>query len=159
LLEQRFAGLTLITQNVDGLHRRAGSQNVVELHGNITRTKCFDEEILVERWPATDDLPPRCPRCGGWLRPDVVWFGEALPVEAWNRALAAAQRCQVFLSIGTSGLVRPAADLPLYAKQRGAYVVEINLTPSEPNGVFDKQLVGPAGRILPALIAALADGA
>jgi NAD-dependent deacetylase len=154
-LEQRIADFTLITQNVDGLHRRAGSQNVVELHGNITRTKCFDEAIVVECWPATDEVPPRCPHCGGWLRPDVVWFGEALPVEAWERARAAAQRCQVFLSIGTSGVVRPAADLPFYAKQNGAYVVEINLAPSEPTGVFDEQLVGPAGQILPQLIDAL----
>ena len=158
-LEQRFADFTLITQNVDGLHRRAGSQNVVELHGNITRTKCFDEDSIVERWPTTDEVPPRCPHCGGRLRPDVVWFGEALPVEAWDLARAAAQRCQVFLSIGTSGVVRPAADLPFYARQRGAYVAEINLVAGEPNGVFDEQLVGPAGQLLLQLLTALADGA
>jgi len=158
-LGQRFADFTLVTQNVDDLHRRAGSQNVVELHGNITRTKCFDEGIIVERWPTTDEVPPRCPRCGGRLRPDVVWFGEALPLEAWDQARTAAQRCQVFLSIGTSGVVRPAADLPFYARQRGAYVVEINLAATEPIGVFDEQLLGPAGQIVPHLIAALADGA
>jgi NAD-dependent deacetylase len=153
--EQRIAEFTLITQNVDGLHWRAGSQNVVELHGNITRTKCFDEGIIVERWPATDEVPPRCPHCGGRLRPNVVWFGEALPVEAWDLARAAAQRCQVFLSIGTSGVVRPAADLPFYAKRHGAYIADINLEASEPNGVFDEQLIGPAGQILPQLLAAL----
>ena len=131
---------------------------MVELHGNITRTKCFDESIVVERWPTTDKVPPRCPRCGGRLRPDVVWFGEALPLEAWDQARAAALRCQVFLSIGTSGVVRPAADLPFYARQRGAYVVELNLAASEPNGVFDEQLLGPAGQILPQLIAALGHG-
>jgi NAD-dependent deacetylase len=154
-LEQRFADFTLITQNVDNLHWRAGSQNVVELHGNITRTKCFDEGITVERWPTIGEVPPRCPRCGGRLRPDVVWFGEVLPLEVWDQARAAAQRCQVFLSIGTSGVVRPAADLPFYARQRGAYVVEINLAASEPNSIFDEQLLGPAGQILPQLIAAL----
>jgi NAD-dependent deacetylase len=151
-LERHLPDFTLITQNVDNLHRRAGSQNVVELHGNLSRTKCFDEEILVEDWADGDQIPPRCPRCGGYLRPDVVWFGEALPAEAWRAAQAAAQRCQVFLSIGTSGVVRPAADLPLYARQAGAYVVEINLYPSAPNRVFGEQLAGPAGQILPHLI-------
>jgi NAD-dependent deacetylase len=80
--------------------RAAGSRNVVELHGNLARTKCFDEEMSVEHWPATGEVPPHCPSCGGLLRPDVVWFGEALPAEAWDQARAAAQRCQVFLSIG-----------------------------------------------------------
>lgn len=154
-IERRIADFTLITQNVDGLHRRGGSQNVVELHGNITRTKCFDDEIIVEHWPATDQVPPCCPHCGGYLRPDVVWFGEALPAEAWSLARAAAQRCQVFLSIGTSGVVRPAAELPFYARQCGASVVEINLMAGEPSGVFDEQLIGPSGRILPELVVAL----
>ncbi len=147
---------SLITQNVDNLHWRAGSQNVVELHGNLTRTKCFDDDILVEHWPDTDQIPPRCPRCGGYLRPDVVWFGEALPAEAWRAAQAAAQRCEVFLSIGTSGFVRPAADLPLYAKQAGAYVTEISRYPSASNCVFDEQLADLAGEMLPQLRAGLA---
>jgi NAD-dependent deacetylase len=154
-LERRTANFTLITQNVDSLHWRAGSQNVVELHGNITRTKCFDEDVVVESWPATGDLPPRCPRCGGMLRPDVVWFGEPLPGAAWAQAQVAARRCQVFLSIGTSGLVRPAADLPALARRAGAYVAEINLAPGESAGVFDEQIAGPAGQILPRLLAAL----
>jgi len=81
-LELKVERFTLITQNVDGLHQRAGSRNVVELHGNINRTKCFDEEVVIESWAETGDAPPRCPRCGGLLRPDVVWFGEALPRQA-----------------------------------------------------------------------------
>lgn len=152
-LERRVADFTLITQNVDDLHRRAGSRNVVELHGNITRTKCFEEDRLVERWPDGDAVP-HCPRCGGLLRPDVVWFGEALPVEAWQQARAAAERCELFVSIGTSGVVRPAADLPLYARRHGAYVVEINIVPSPDARLFDEQLAGPAGQIVPQLLAA-----
>ena len=79
-LEQRVPKFSLITQNVDGLHRRTGSRNVIELHGNINRTKCFDEGDIIDSWPPTAELPPRCPRCGGYLRPDVVWFGETLPL-------------------------------------------------------------------------------
>lgn len=153
-LERQLPELTLITQNVDGLHQRAGSRNVVELHGNITRTRCFDEDTPVDRWPTTAETPPPCPRCGGPLRPDVVWFGEPLPTAAWQIARAAAERCQVFVSIGTSGVVRPAADLPDYARRHGAYVVSINLDAGMP-GVFHEQLIGPAGRALPLLLAAL----
>ncbi len=154
-LERRTPDFTLITQNVDGLHRRAGSQNVVELHGNITRTKCFDEDVVVERWPATGDVPPCCPSCGGPLRPDVVWFGETLPAAAWNAATAAARRCQVFLCVGTSGVVQPAADLPFLARRSGAYVAEINLAPGALHDQLDAQLYGPAGEILPRILAAL----
>ncbi|MCK6627411.1 MAG: NAD-dependent deacylase [Anaerolineae bacterium] len=146
---------TLITQNVDGLHQQAGSQNVIELHGNINRTKCFEEEVIVEAWPPTDDVPPACPYCGGYLRPDVVWFGENLSAAALVAASSAAQTCDVFLSIGTSGLVQPAASLPYLALRHGAVVVEINPdeTPltAQATYVFD----GPAGQVLPILWQAL----
>src|SRR6185369_13789532 len=92
-LERRVPRLSLITQNVDGLHQRAGSRNAIELHGNILRTKCFEENVLVEAWEESDLIPPRCPSCGGHLRPDVVWFGEALPPAALERALADSQSC------------------------------------------------------------------
>ena len=154
-LERRIPGFTLITQNVDGLHRRAGSRNVVELHGNITRTKCFDEDRLVESWPPTAEVPPRCPRCGGPLRPDVVWFGETLPQNAWRAAVAAAAGCDVFLAVGTSGVVWPAAELPIQARHAGAYTAEINLEQAALHGRLDAHLYGPAGRILPAVVAAL----
>jgi NAD-dependent deacetylase len=142
---------TLITQNVDGLHQRAGSRNVIELHGNINRTKCFEEEIIVETWSPTDDVPPPCPYCGGYLRPDVVWFGENLPAAALVAASTAAQTCDVFLSIGTSGLVQPAASLPYLALRHGAVVVEINPdeTPLTTQATF--VLNGPAGQVLPNL--------
>jgi NAD-dependent deacetylase len=155
-LELRVPQFSLITQNVDGLHQRAGSRNVIELHGNITRTKCFEEDVLVERWTETDETPPRCPRCGGRLRPDAVWFGEALPPASLERALAASQSCDLFFSIGTSTLVHPAASLPFEALQHGATVVEINPdeTPLTSRATF--ALRGPSGVILPEILRTLA---
>jgi NAD-dependent deacetylase len=152
-LERRIPRLTLITQNVDGLHQRAGSRAVVELHGNINRTKCFREGVVVEAWDDSGQLPPTCPRCGGPLRPDVVWFGETLPLDALQAAVEAAGTCQVFFSIGTSGLVEPAASLAYAALRRGALVVEINpaATPLTDRAVH---LRGPAGQVLPALMQA-----
>jgi NAD-dependent deacetylase len=154
-LEQHVPLLTLITQNVDGLHQRAGSQNIVELHGNIHRTICFEERTVVEAWSETTEVPPRCPRCGGLLRPDVVWFGESLPQEALVVAFMAAEQCDLFLSIGTSALVQPAASLPLVALEQGTVVVEINpdTTPLTPR--VTHALRGPAGQVLPALVKTL----
>jgi NAD-dependent deacetylase len=155
-LERRVPQFSLITQNVDGLHQRAGSRNVIELHGNITRTKCFEEDVLVEKWTETEATPPRCPRCGGRLRPDVVWFGETLPPAALEHALAASQSCDLFFSIGTSTLVHPAASLPFEALQHGATVVEINPdeTPLTSRATF--ALRGPSGVILPEILRTLA---
>jgi NAD-dependent deacetylase len=151
-MERRAAELVLITQNVDGLHRRAGSHQVVELHGNLFRVKCFDENRPVENWPESADIPPRCPHCGGMLRPDVVWFGEMLPASALQTAEQAAATAEIFFSIGTSALVYPAADLPFIALAAGATVVEINPqpTPLSPQVAFS--LNGPAGVILPRLV-------
>ncbi len=154
-LAQRGAVFTLITQNVDGLHAQAGSQNLIELHGNLQRTKCFDCGRPAETWAEDGSVPPRCPACGGRLRPDVVWFNEALPPEALTAAFEAAQACDVFLSVGTSGLVEPAASLPFEALRRGAVVAEVNPheTPLSAHATF--VLVGPAGEVLPALVQAL----
>src|SRR5262249_53854947 len=151
---------TLITQNVDGLHQQAGSRNLIELHGNITRVKCFEEDVLVERWDETGAVPPRCPRCGGHLRPDVVWFGESLPEAALAAAREAARGCALFFSIGTSAAVEPAASLPSLAQRRGATIVIVNpeMRSSASRGFY--VLSGPAGQILPALVrAAWASGA
>ncbi len=151
-MERRIAEFTLITQNVDGLHRRAGSHQVLELHGNLFRAKCLDEDRPVENWPDSAEIPPRCPRCGALLRPDVVWFGEMLPASALRAAEQAAATAEVFFSIGTSALVYPAAELPFTALRAGAMVVEINPqpTPLSPHVTFS--LNGPAGEILPALV-------
>jgi NAD-dependent deacetylase len=155
-LEARFAQagarFTLITQNIDGLHQQAGSRAVIELHGNIGRTKCFTEDQVVEAWPPTDETPPRCPRCGGLLRPDVVWFGEPLPRAALAAATEASQACDVFLSIGTSALVHPAASLPLIALAQDAVVLEINPDETPLTAQVTASLRGPAGKILPDLI-------
>lgn len=157
-LERRVPQFTLITQNVDGLHHRAGSRNVIELHGNITRTKCFEENVVVESWKETDETPPRCPRCGSWLRPDVVWFNEMLPEEAVGQAIAASRKCNIFLAIGTSNQVYPAASLPFEALDAGATVVEINpdQTPLTPKA--DIALRGASGLILPELVRRLSSG-
>ncbi len=149
--EQKAPTFTLITQNVDSLHQRAGSKNIVELHGNIARTKCFDEGTVVDTWEKHEDVPPRCPNCGGLLRPDVVWFNESLPQQALQTAFNAAETADVFLSIGTSALVQPAASLPLLAKRNRAVVVEVNPAPTPITHLVDYVLEGPAGQILPAL--------
>lgn len=158
-LTARQSHFTLITQNVDGLHRQAGSQNILELHGNIHRTKCFRENEVVEEWADTGDVPPLCPRCGAYLRPDVVWFNESLPQTEWRAAVEAATSCDLFFCIGTSSLVQPAASLPHYALQAGAVVVEINPneTPLSQNPSPGRlySLRGKAGDLLPQLVAAV----
>ena len=146
----RGARFLLVTQNVDGLHAAAGSRAIVELHGNIRRVKCFARGHPAERW-AEDPVPPLCERCGSPLRPDVVWFGEMLPAGALDEAVEATRNCDVFLSVGTSGLVEPAASLPFSALGRGAMVVEVNpdRTPLSPHA--DAVLAGLAGAVLPRL--------
>lgn len=153
-LAQRFERFTLVTQNIDSLHQRAGSREVVELHGNIARVKCSREETVVDAFPA-DESPPRC-KCGAWLRPDVVWFGEMLPAAALARAEEAAEHCEVFFSIGTSAQVYPAAELPLRALSAGAAVVEINPERTSLTRHAQFVLPGAAGKVLPALLQRLA---
>jgi len=151
-MAQHVARLTLITQNVDGLHQQAGSTDVIELHGNLHRTKCFREETIIDEWVDTGEVPPRCPRCGDRLRPDVVWFGEALPGLALHAASEAAMACDVFFSIGTSGLVEPAASLARIAMQRGAKVIEINPVATPLTSMVTYALQAPSGQGLPALV-------
>ena len=154
-LESRVPDFLLVTQNVDGLHARAGSRRITELHGNITRVKCFDCERIADDAALSDvAVPPRCVHCGGMLRPDVVWFGEMLPADALNQAMRASTECEVFLSVGTSTVVEPAASLPFYALRGGAVVIEVNPdpTPLTPHASFS--LRGPAATVLPALVAA-----
>jgi NAD-dependent deacetylase len=151
-MQIRFPRFTLITQNVDGLHQRAGSRDVIELHGNITRTKCFEENTVVTKWRETGDVPPKCPSCGGMLRPDVVWFEEPLPEQAIAAAFAASHSCDLFLCVGTSTAVYPAASLPFEALRAGAAVVEINPQPTPLTAKAHFVLSGPAGIVLPELL-------
>jgi NAD-dependent deacetylase len=153
-LEGRVPDFVLITQNVDGLHRRAGSRNVVELHGNIGRVKCSRENTVVEHWTEISDEVPRCAGCGALLRPDVVWFEENLPADALRAAEDAARRCQIMLVVGTSAEVYPAAALPDYAKSAGPTIVEINPNPTPLSEAADYVLRAPAAVVLPALVAA-----
>lgn len=153
-MEQLFPDFCLVTQNVDGLHRRAGSKYVLELHGNIMNNKCMKCNKPSSRIDFREgDQVPRC-ECGGMLRPDVVWFGEMLPPGVFEEASRNAFDAQVFFSIGTSAIVYPAAALPLTAKQRGAYLVEINVQETELSAYADEVLLGPSGRVLPKILEA-----
>jgi len=122
---EKFVKVVVLTQNIDGLHQRAGSTEVLELHGSIVKIKCsvcdFKSEILTE----FIDMPPLC-RCGNILRPDVVWFGESLPQDIWQQAIIHASKCDVMIIVGTSLVVSPANTLPIYAKQNKALLIEIN---------------------------------
>ncbi len=151
-MERHYPSFTLITQNVDGLHERAGSQNILELHGNILRARCVQEGTIVASWQNAVGGLPQCPHCGGLLRPDVVWFGEALPQETLDLAWHVAQNCDLFFSIGTSSVVHPAASLPYLALQNQIPVVEINPHETPLTRQADYQLPGPAGVVLPALV-------
>ncbi len=141
----------LATQNVDGLHERAGSQRLVELHGSLRRSYCLDCQAEADA-TGTDIGPLTCEACGGLVRPDVVWFGEMLPEEAIARATQAAALADVYLSVGTSAVVYPAAGLPQIARQSGAYVAEINPEPSDIAWRLDEQVRGRAGDVLPELV-------
>jgi NAD-dependent deacetylase len=151
---EKFYKVIVITQNVDNLHRRAGSTVVHELHGNIERNYCTgcgkfyaDPELNL----ATVAVP-RCPRCAGMIRPDVVWFGELLPEQEWNAGVDAARWSDVFFCVGTSGVVYPAASLPAVAKQAGALTVEINVEPTDLTPSMDESIIGLSGDILPAIV-------
>lgn len=151
-LEKCIPRLTLITQNVDGLHQLAGSSDVIELHGNIRRTKCSSCERVAVDFNESGGKPPRCSECGAYLRPDVVWYGENLPEQALARAFAAARDSDLFFSVGTSALVQPAATLPMEALQHGASVVEINPQRTPLSAYVTFQLSGPSGLVLPELL-------
>jgi NAD-dependent deacetylase len=155
-MEKRAPNFTLVTQNVDGLHRRAGSRNVIELHGNLFVNLRFHDHTAIADDDMTCDVPPRCKRSGQLVRPGVVWFGEMLPPAALQAASSAVKACDLVFSIGTSALVEPAASLPFMALQAGAAVVEINPveTPLTPHCTL--ALRGKAALILPELLAAMA---
>ncbi len=152
-MQRRARGwFTLVTQNTDGLHERAGSQDVLKLHGDIWLLRCTNcgREDRNEQVPI-DPLPPLC-RCGAILRPGIVWFGEMLPIDQWERAMNAARRADVFMAIGTSALVYPAAGLVQVARQSGARVVIVNPDPTPADELAEWILRGPAGEFLPRLL-------
>lgn len=149
--EKRYSNMILITQNIDGLHQRAGSLQPIELHGNIMMSKCFScGRPAGELGRHAEGRIPIC-ACGGLLRPSVIWFGEAMPREALEQAWAAAQTAEVFFSVGTSGMVQPAASLAPVAQESGAYLVEINPEGTEVSYMFDEVIRYPSGVALPAI--------
>ena len=155
----KFPNFRLITQNVDGLHERAGTQNIIRLHGSIWEVSCWQGcAKSPRRW--RDDtitfqqMPPRCPYCGGLIRPGVVWFGETLDTSIVSQAMNA-MKCDVFMTIGTSSVVYPAAGFLVQARANGAYTVEINPEATPATGTVDLALSGGAETILPAIASAL----
>jgi len=151
VMEKLFPEFLLATQNVDGLHQRAGSLKMVELHGNIHRSRCFRCQKPYPSIPNDNQIPPRC-SCGGLLRPDVVWFGEELPRDVLKQAWEAASQAQLFFVIGTSGLVQPAASLPLVARRSGAFVIEVNPEESSLTEMADLSLRYKAGEAMPSIV-------
>lgn len=143
-----------ITQNVDGLSQRAGGAAILELHGNLHRYRCFEENTPIVNIQESQETPPRCPNCGGLLRPDVVWFGENLPQETLESAIQEARECDLFITVGTSLLVQPAASLPYIAQQNGATLVEINPVPTQLASSANYCILAPAAQALPALVQA-----
>jgi NAD-dependent deacetylase len=148
---EKYAQVTVLTQNIDGLHKKAGSSNVLELHGSIVKIKCsvcdYNEEILTE----ISDFPPIC-KCGNILRPDVVWFGEPLPQDVWQNAIEFASQCDLMVIVGTSLVVSPANTLPLYAKQNNATLIEINPEKTEMSDEMDEIIRNTSVETLPELV-------
>lgn len=160
-LDRLLPEVVVLTQNIDGFHHQAGSRDVVELHGNIRQYKCFDDcqgtptLIDLETLDYDDEMPPTCPHCGAYVRPNVVWFGESLPEQALRRAFETCETCDVMLVVGTSGVVQPAASMPYHAKRAGAAVIDVNTAPSEISSTADLFLRGPSGEVLPRVVEAV----
>jgi len=151
--EKYIDTVTVVTQNVDNLHFRAGSTNILELHGNIEHNYCIDCKTYYGMDDFLDvDEAPKCPKCGGMIRPDVVWFGENLPQNIFAEAEETAKQSDICFVVGTSAVVYPAAYIPKSAKEGGSYVVEINIEPTEITNSVDCSLTGKSGEILPELL-------
>jgi NAD-dependent deacetylase len=142
----------LITQNVDGLHRRSGSRKIVEMHGNIWDVKCTSCEEILSREEDFLSLPPKCEGCGGLLRPNVVWFGESIPRKVLDSSLSALNFCDLLIVAGTSGRVQPAASFAEIASRNGARVIEVNIDREAGGKYVDYFLMGKSGELLPRLI-------
>lgn len=150
--EKAFPEFTLITQNIDGLHQKAGSENILELHGNIWKMRCVQEGTVTEnRDTPLEEIPPLCPDCGNLLRPHVVWFGESLDMGILHRSTLLSSNCDAMFVVGTSAVVQPAASLPLAAKKAGASIIEINPESTPLTPYVDYSFRGKAGEVLPAI--------
>ena len=148
---EEFTDVVVLTQNIDGLHQRAGSSKVLELHGSIIRIKCTVCDYKNEISTSFEELPPKC-KCGNILRPDVVWFGEALPQDVWQQAMIQANSCDVMVIAGTSLVVSPANTLPIYAKQNNAKLIEVNPEETVMSDEMDLSLKTTSAKALPELV-------
>ena len=148
---EKFVKVVILTQNIDGLHQKSGSTNVLELHGSIIRIKCTVCDFKDEISSRFEELPPRC-RCGEILRPDVVWFGESLPQDVWNKAIIHSNSCDVMIIAGTSLVVSPANTLPIYAKQNNALLIEVNPEKTIMSTDVDLSLKTTSANALPKLV-------
>lgn len=149
--EKYFPEVTVVTQNIDNLHRRAGSSTVHELHGNIEKNYCIGCGRRYDSPGFAANGVPKC-QCGSLIRPDIVWFGEMLPEEAYQASEKAAQSCDAVFVIGTSAVVYPAAQIPIIAKRTGAFLIEINIEKTELSRMADISIFGKAGEIMPAIL-------
>ena len=151
---ENYADVIVLTQNIDGLHQKAGSSKVLELHGSIIRIKCSVCNFNAEIFSEFSDLPPLC-ECGNILRPDVVWFGEGLPQKVWQEAIIHANTCDVMFIVGTSLVVSPANTLPMYAKNNNSILVEINPDETIMTSDMDLSIRSPSAKVLPELVSIL----
>lgn len=151
-MEKRTASFHLITQNVDGLHGKAGSRNLIEIHGNIWKVRCTICGSISENHDVPIEILPWCFNCNGLLRPHIVWFGEPLDPEDIRQSMDVLGRCEVLLVIGTSGVVQPAASFVSMARRGGAYVVEVNLEETPNSYLVDEVLTGRASEVVPLLV-------
>jgi NAD-dependent deacetylase len=146
-----FNNVTVVTQNIDNLHRRAGSKTIYELHGNIERNYCIECKTDYNEELPMEGKIPKCTKCGGLIRPDVVWFGEYLPQDQFKASAAASRECDIFFVVGTSAVVFPAASLIYTAHDNGAYIVEVNIEETEISYLANQSFYGEAGKILPVI--------
>lgn len=157
-LEEILPKFLLITQNVDGLHGRTGIRNMIEIHGNLWRVRCErDGRTSMLMDVPLKEIPPRC-ECGATLRPDVVWFGESMPVEETRKAYNVMNLCDTLIVVGTSGVVHPVASFPQTVKDNGGYVIEVNMEPTPISNTAHISLYGGSGEILPAIVRGLIEG-
>lgn len=149
-MERAFPEFAVLTQNIDGLHRRAESRHVIELHGSIWRMRCTRDGTMIDLDAPVSEIPPLC-QCGAIMRPDVVWFGEPLPQQEVDAASKAARESDVMFVVGTSAVVYPAASLPVLTKDSGGIVIEVNIERTDLSSYADASILGPAGEVMPAI--------
>jgi len=150
-LEEKHPRVIVVTQNIDGMHQRAGSRNVIELHGSLWRVRCPRHGIFEDTGATYKKL--KCEQCGSWLRPDITWFGDMLDQDVITEATIVIRQCDLFISIGTSGVVWPAAGFPKIARENNAYCVEVNPEPNEMSYLYNETIRETAGVALPRLFA------